>query len=163
MAKSAGRQVIGAMLVTLATAVLLPASAQARGWGEDFFKTADTNNDGALTKEEMAASRLQRLGGSDTDKDGFISADELAEHAAAQARARKDKDFSRFAGRFDANKDGKVALEEIKTFDPPFFNKADTNGDGKLTKEERQAAKAMRHKGRKGGMSDAPAGDLEGE
>ncbi|HEX4888884.1 MAG TPA: histidine kinase [Alphaproteobacteria bacterium] len=142
------KKMITAMLV-LATS-LLPVTVQARGMGADYFKNTDTNNDGALTKEEMAASRVQRLGGADTDKDGFISAAELTEHHAAQMRAKQDKHFSGFAGRFDANKDGKVALDEIKAFDPPYFKNADANGDGKLTQDEMKAAKEKHHGGMMG-------------
>ena len=142
------KKMITAMLV-LATS-LLPVTVQARGMGADYFKNTDTNNDGALTKEEMAASRMQRLGGADTDKDGFISAAELTEHHAAQMRAKQDGHFSGFAGRFDANKDGKVALDEIKAFDPPYFKDADANGDGKLTQDEMKAAKGKHHGGMMG-------------
>ena len=136
-------------LLVLATA-LIPATVQAGGMGAEYFKNTDTNNDGALTKEEMAASRMQRLGSADTDKDGFNSAAELTEHHAALMRARQDKHFSGFAGRFDGNKDGKVALDEIKAFDPPYFKNADANGDGKLTQDEMKAAKEKHHGGMMG-------------
>ena len=137
-------------LLVLAT-VLLPVSAQAGSMGAEYFKNTDTNNDGALSKEEMAASRMQRLGAADTDKDGFISASELTEHHTAMMRAKQDKHFSRFSGRFDTNKDGKVSLDEIKAFDPPHFKAADANGDGKLTQDEMKAAKEKHHGGMMGG------------
>lgn len=146
MTKVKGRHAVGAAML-LAAAVLMPATADAGGKGEEFFKQSDTDNDGGLSKEEMAASRMQRLSGSDANKDGFISADELAAHRAAREEARKDEHFAGFTGRFDANKDGKVALDEIKSFESPFFKTADTNGDGKLTMDEIKAAKAKAHQG----------------
>lgn len=145
----------GTVSVILAAA-LLSGAAYAGGMGAEYFKAADTNSDGALSKEEMAASRMQRLGAADTDKDGFISTDELTEHHAAKVRAKKDQHFSRFSERFDANKDGKVSLDEIKAFDPPFFKKADANSDGKLTQEEMMAAKKKHH----GGMGDGMKGSM---
>lgn len=163
MTKAKGRHAMGAAML-LAAAALLPVSAHAGAKGEEYFKQSDTNKDGALSKEEMAASRMQRLSGSDTNKDGFISADELAAHRAAMESTRKDKHFAGFAGRFDANKDGKVALEEIEGFESPFFKKADANGDGKLTMEEMKAAKAKAHEGMGGGKQgmyqpDGPGDD----
>ncbi len=151
-------KIASALLVFAAT--LLPLTAQAGGMGADYFKKTDTNSDGALTKEEMAASRMQRMGSADADKDGFISAAELTEHHAAMMRAKQDKHFAGFTKRFDANKDGKVAIDEIKSFDPPYFKDADANADGKLTQDEMKAAKAKHHGGmmgdghKGGGMMD---------
>ncbi len=158
MVNHVGPKRMAAALLVLAAA-FIPATVQAGGMGAEFFKQSDTNNDGALTKEEMAASRMQRLGGADTDKDGFISAAELAEYHAAMIRAKQDKHFARFAARFDANKDGKVSLDEIKAFDPPYFKDADTNGDGKLTSDEMKAAKEKHHGGMDGGMRNGAEGE----
>lgn len=150
----------GAFILTVAVSI---ATAYAGGKGAEYFKATDTNGDGALSKEEMAASRMQRLGATDADKDGFISADELAEHRAAMIRAKKDKHFSRFSSRFDANKDGKVSLDEIKAFDPPYFKKADADGDGKLTQEEMKAARKNYHDGMGKGMKDGMHHETGGE
>lgn len=138
-------------------AALLPASARAGGMGADYFKQTDANSDGALTKQEMADARTKRLGAADTDKDGFVSAAELTEHHAAMMRARQDKRFKYFSDRFDANKDGKVALDEVKAYDPPFFAKADANGDGKLSEDEMKAMSG-KHPGGMGGMHDGKMG-----
>lgn len=149
---------LAAAFLVLASA-LFPATAQARGMGAEYFKKSDTNNDGALTLEEMSAARLGHLQGADADKDGFITATELSEHHAAMMRARQDEQFAGFSDRFDANKDGKVALDEIKAFTPPYFSKADADKDGKLTAEEMKAAKDMHHGGMGGhmdGMDKAP-------
>ncbi len=145
-----------ASLIILA-GMLTGAGAQAGGMGHmgaEYFKEMDTNNDGSLTKEEMSAARVQRMGAADTDKDGFISAAELGEHRAAMMRANQDKHFTWFSERFDANKDGKVSTDEIKAFEPPFFAKADANSDGKLSEEEMKAMPRMMHKGMGGHKMD---------
>jgi len=149
---------LAAAYLVLACA-LFPATAQAGGMGGEYFKKSDTNKDGALTPEEMSAARLQHLQGADADKDGFITATELSDHHAAMMRAKQDKHFAGFSGRFDANKDGKVALDEIKAFTPPYFTKADADKDGKLTAAEMKAARDMHHEGmggHMGGMDKAP-------
>lgn len=138
--------------------VLSAAAARAEGMGGEYMEEADTDHDGALTKEEMSAWRMNRLGAADADKDGFISANELSEHRAAMMKANQDKHFARFQERFDANKDGKVSLDEIKAFEPPFFEKADTNHDGKLSAEELKAAHPRMHEGKGGHMKDGKKG-----
>lgn len=153
MSKTSGTGRLVASVIILAGMLAAPG-VQAGGMGEDYFKKADANNDGALTKEEMAAARMERLGAADTDKDGFISASELTEHRIAMMRANQDKQFAHFSERFDANKDGKVSTDEIKAFEPPFFDKADANKDGKISLEEMKAAHPMMPGGRDGHMRD---------
>jgi Ca2+-binding EF-hand superfamily protein len=155
------RLILGAIALT----ALLPATAIAGKWGDEYFKMADTNSDGALSKEEMSAARMKRMENADADKDGFISASELTEHHAARMRANEEKHFTRFSERFDADKDGKVSVEEIKKFEPPYFAKADANGDGKLTKEEMKAAMGEHHMGKHhmGKDKAMPDGDADGE
>lgn len=146
MTINTGRNRLAAALCVLGAA-LTPSIAQAGAYGAGYFEGADANKDGALTKEEMAASRMQRLGAADADKDGFVSAAELTEHHAAKMRARQEEHFKHFSGKFDANKDGKVALDEVKAYDPPFFAKADANSDGKLSADEMKAARGKHHDG----------------
>jgi Ca2+-binding EF-hand superfamily protein len=151
------RQTGFAASLIILTGMLTGAGALAGGMGHmgaDYFKATDTNNDGALTKEEMSAARMQRMGTADTDKDGFISAAELGEHRAAMMRANQDKHFAYFSERYDANKDGKVSTDEIKAFEPPFFAKADANSDGKLSQEEMKAMPQKMHKGMDGRKMD---------
>ena len=146
-----------AVAMAALTITAMPATVQARGMGADYFKQTDANSDGALTKEEMLEARANRLGAADADKDGFVSSAELTEHHAAMMRARQEEHFKHFSGKFDANKDGKVALDEIKAYDPPFFAKADANSDGKLSADEMKAARGKHHGGM-GGMHDGKMG-----
>lgn len=135
------------MFAAMAVALILPVGAQAGAWGDKYFEKADTNADGAISKEEMQAARMERMQGADADKDGFVTSDELSAHHAARMETKKDAHFTRFSERFDTNKDGKVSTEEVQKHESPFFAKADANSDGKLTKEEMDAAKSMKHGG----------------
>jgi len=159
MTKLAGWPAIGAIVTAMAAVALTPATAQAGGRGAAFFKQADTNNDGALSMEEMQAARMKRFDGADADKDGFISAGELTAHHEARMKEKQDDHFKGFTTRFDGNKDGKVAIDEIKTHEPEFFKKADANSDGKLTADEMKAAKSKGHHGMGGGMQLGPDGE----
>lgn len=141
-------------LALAAGVVMAPIGAQAGSWGSDYFDKSDTDKDGALSKEEMQAARMAHMQGTDADKDGFITSDELLAQHMARMQAKKDKHFTGFAAKFDANKDGKVAMTEIQSHEPPFFAKADANGDGKLTKEEMKTAKQMWHGGMEGDKGD---------
>lgn len=158
MIKQAISKKMATALLVVTTAAAVPVVVQAGGMGAEYFKKADINNDGALTKEEIAASRMKHLGNADTNKDGFVSATELTEHHAAMMRSNQDKHFSKFSERFDTNKDGKVAVDEIKTHEPAFFKKADANGDGKLTQDEMKAARGKHH----GMMDDGERSMMDG-
>lgn len=152
------RAVFGVPAAIIALALALPASANEHGKGGEYFKKADTNSDGFLTKQELQAHKAQRFIGADTDKDGFISADELTAHHADRMKARQERHSAKFTERFDANKDGKVAVEEIQNAEPHFFTQADANADGKLSQDEMSAAKSkMHHSGEKGMMHQGPA------
>lgn len=89
------------------------------------FKARDTNHDGVLTKNEVAAGIARmRVGKGPT--------------AAAQTKALTDLWFSRT----DANADGKVTLPEMQSQIEKLAAKFDTNHDGIVSHEEQRAAQA---------------------
>lgn len=89
------------------------------------FKARDTNHDGVLTKNEVAASIARmRVGKGPT--------------AAAQTQALTDLWFSRA----DANGDGKVTLAEMQQLMVAVAAKYDTNHDGIVSRDEQRAAQA---------------------
>ena len=81
--------------------------------------------------------RLERLKAADTNADGLISRSE----AAALPRLAEHFDA------IDTNKDGQVSFEELRAFHAKgrgghHLKKADTDGDGKVSKAEALAAAA---------------------
>jgi Ca2+-binding EF-hand superfamily protein len=122
------------------------------------FQKVDTNNDRALTKPEIdaaqgraqqqaAANIQQRLNQEftklDTDRNGQLS---LAEFRAA-APAVRPADGSASATamqRLDANKDGKISVDEYRAPILAGFDRIDTNKDGTISADERARAQAAR-------------------
>ena len=117
------------------------------------FAEIDTNKDGKLSKDEIAAY-FDRL---DTNKDGFLSQEELAAaraqhmHQHSRADASGDgmisrdeaKALPRLSSNFDAidtNKDGMLSRDEMRAFyqarGAEGFAALDKNGDGYLTANE---------------------------
>jgi Ca2+-binding EF-hand superfamily protein len=143
-----------------------PANGQGKP-GANFaerMKKADANSDGKVTFEEMktGSPRLtqERFNMMDKNKDGFISPEDRpakANNAAPAAGAQTNdpaakKALARAKGRealvkADANKDGKVSMDELQQTNPKVtpekFKKMDKNGDGFITKEDRKQKPAV--------------------
>ncbi len=119
-----------------------------------FAKQLDTNHDGRLSREELskAADLFDKL---DRDHDGFLDANELSEMPAVTSSKsaaitpvgplkRMAKKGGKFQGRnlaqvfqkADADGDGKLSMEETPPFLKKRFSKIDTNSDGFLDKGE---------------------------
>jgi hypothetical protein len=67
------------------------------GGQADFFRTADANHDGEITKDEFVGAALQRFDRLDTNKDGTVTPDEAqaARHDMRQQwRDRRDAETS---------------------------------------------------------------------
>jgi Ca2+-binding EF-hand superfamily protein len=73
------------------------------------FNKMDTNSDGQLVPDELAAAHMaKRMERIDTDGDGAISLEEMEAHRPPHADAAE-----RFQ-QFDSNSDGKLSQEELK-------------------------------------------------
>lgn len=138
---------------------------------QQHFALLDTNRDGFLTKAEMDAgktarhdrmaerkasrgdARFDRL---DTNHDGAVTRQEF--DAAHQATGDHGHDGGHRMGMMmhagmgghmfemaDANKDGRVSLQEATNAALTYFDRADANHDGTLGPDEMRAAhQAMR-------------------
>lgn len=124
--------------VWLAAAVLLscvacsPKEDKATGFG----KTPAKEQKNAAISDDVIARDFGRL---DEDHDSGVSRDEAMKNGSLQLQARFDE--------FDANKDGKLSLEETKAFvkaqhdedaqrKSEAFGRIDADHDGGISKEE---------------------------
>jgi Ca2+-binding EF-hand superfamily protein len=134
----------------------------------DEFKAAKPPHAGAAPTDEQVKAHFDKM---DANKDGFISADErqpMGKPGFGGPGGRPHFGGPGFGGPggfpgrpghgpkgptfgADADKDGKITLDELKAAKGPggqtipadkaqaFFDKADTNKDGAITKEDRPA------------------------
>jgi len=101
--------------------------------GEQAFEKIDANRDGSITRAEWdsaQAQRQQRIAARDHNGDGRPD------------RARfGHRGMGGFGGHMfemaDANKDGRVTLQEAQTAALQHFDMVDTNRDGRITPDER--------------------------
>ena len=124
------------------------------------FDELDTNKDGKLSAEELAALRTGHMAAADTDKDGTLTRDEMVAFRQQQAGERAGKAFDRM----DADGDGRLSLAEMDSRKGPsperMIKRADTDGDGVLSKAEVEAwmvkMKGHHGKGMGKGMGKGP-------
>jgi hypothetical protein len=106
--------------------------------GPDQFRQADLNRDDKLSREEasgyLVASNFASL---DTNKDHVLTKKE--------ANPSNDPKLAKLFSQRDANRDGKVTLEEAQAYarkkgtTDPIVNDADANKDGIITRAEAAA------------------------
>jgi Ca2+-binding EF-hand superfamily protein len=113
---------------------------------------ADTDGDGRISRAEATSSSAERSGKwfdkLDTNKDGYVTQDEMK-----QARDTRHGDFKEKAdARFkeaDVNGDGQLSLDEVQSKMPRLgdhFTDLDKDKNGMLSKEElRQSGQGRKH------------------
>lgn len=97
------------------------------------FAAADKNGDGLVSKQEFLDERAKQFDTLDTNRDGWLSQDELAS-GLPNARARMMLPF--MFGQFDTDGDGRVTRAEFAKAPTPGFDRADANGDGVISQAE---------------------------
>lgn len=153
------------LLTTLiATGLATSAMAQTRGGmgmgpGADpvppSFSELDTNSDGTLSAEELAAGDAVRFARADTNGDGELSAEELIAAQEAREQARRTQRAERMIERLDADKNGTVSAEEMAAARPEraqerrserleqLFARMDTDKSGSVSEQEFETAMAF--------------------
>lgn len=126
-----------------------PGQDEKRRWRGDFWKRADANGDGFVSKEEFfALPRIDKLPDEkrdkiferlDKDKDGKISKEELGSFGEGPPRVPRLPEL-------DVDKSGGVSFEEFKASEfvqklPPekqeeLFKRLDRDGDGQITPKD---------------------------
>lgn len=95
---------------------------------QEVLKQADKNADGVTSVEEVAALQREKAAAIDADKNGVITGVELDAHRALMRAERRNARLMKL----DANKDGRVSVDEFAAKRIEHVKKMDSNGDGKL-------------------------------
>jgi Ca2+-binding EF-hand superfamily protein len=115
----------------------------ARGTGgapdlDAIFTRFDTNGDGVLTRDEFP--RPERFDALDADKDGKITREELRNGIAGGLKKPGDRAGQQMLAarlkQLDTDGDGRISKAEFEA----AFARLDKNGDGYLTEDELKAA-----------------------
>ena len=108
--------------------------------GDQRWEKLDTNGDGEISSDEFASQGRELIENADTDGNGAISREEMKAYRKAKREERRAQNNP------DTNADGVIDRGEYLIAAEARFDKADKNGDGVLSEEERP-----RRQGRKGG------------
>jgi hypothetical protein len=99
----------------------------------------DTDKDGQLSAAEIAAASASLLT-LDTDGDGILTAAELRPVPPDMPKDGKKPEPGEWIMRLDTNKNGYVTFEEFTAPMKEVFSKIDTNKDNQIDKDEAAAA-----------------------
>ena len=133
-----------------------------RGGGYQIsFDELDTDSDGMITAEDIAAYQEARFNNIDTDGDGMISLVEWETNFAGESSERKKSRIARMFDRIDGNDDEMISSDELPNKRMNFdriLDKLDQDGDGAISEEEFNEGKS---KGREGKRKSGKGGKKE--
>jgi hypothetical protein len=115
-----------------------------RGGGMTLFGMGRPGPGEVLTPEDRAARMAEHFAAADTNGDGLLSADEIAAALEAMRLERLAVMAGRQLQALDLDGDGALSLEELMAGPSErMFARADTDGDGVISPEEWDAAMAQ--------------------
>jgi len=136
--------IIGAV-ISLNSGCMMAARAVAQQRQPDpskIFDSADTNGDGVITREEFHAARERLFARLDRNGDGYIDKDDLSGRLAGRQKAQER--LAALVTQLDKDGDGRVSRTEFVDGPTPLFDRADTDHNGELSKDEVAAARSQR-------------------
>lgn len=111
------------------------------GGGMHSLERADANNDGNVTRDEFLARPTEMFNRLDANSDGVISTAERLqrpERAEGERRQRPERVNP------DSNGDNQISRSEYAAMGSGMFERLDANSDGRVTREEADAARPHR-------------------
>ena len=150
-------------IASVATVIL--SSSLAFAHGARGLAALDRDGNGMVTRDEMRTTVLAKFDSADTNQDGLLTANELAARAAARQQERFSKRDKNNDGRLtrdevarmpeavfkklDANGDGALTSDEIKGRGAGkrgalHFGRVDENHDGAISRDESVGAAERR-------------------
>ncbi|MEO5613127.1 MAG: EF-hand domain-containing protein [Sphingomicrobium sp.] len=120
--------------------------------GGAMFDRLDANHDGSISRAEFDAAHAQRMARMDSNGDGRPDRRMGAMMGAMGARMSGGMGMGgRMFEMADANRDGRVSMQEATDAALRHFDTADVNRDGQLTPQERMQMHQRMHGERKPG------------
>lgn len=105
--------------------------------------SADTNGDGAISRDEAMQAQNDSFDRLDNDGNGQLDPDEFdagqpsaPEDASKADIARRKQVVSRWFNQIDADDSGQVSKAEYRDAVSPYFDRLDANHDGKISQTE---------------------------
>ena len=103
----------------------------------------DTNKDGKITADEIAAEQRRMLAAVDVDGDGAVSVEEFRRRGQLLMSVGATSMFDML----DTNGDGKITIDELTAPSRRWFGRYDANKDGGIEASEMPDRPSMRGMG----------------
>ena len=140
------------LMTVVSLSIAARVLAQGREGPGSVFDRADTNGDGAITRDEFRDARAAQFTKRDRNHDGAIDQEDVGQRAAA--RPRVTQAMNALLTQFDSNADSEVSKDEFVDGGMKVFERADADGNGTLDAKEVETAKAKLRERAGGGRRD---------
>ncbi len=121
--------------------------------GEMLFERFDLNEDGELTRNEVAGAAAAHFAETDANGDGKLTAEELLAAHETRMAERRARRVDQMIERLDTDSDGMLTLEEMTRVPAEnrlerMFEHLDADEDGVITTAEAEEMRGRRGPGR---------------